>query len=166
MIYFLDTIVNFFLTLLNLGGIHFEVFGVLPMLSLFYIIALTHFRSGFSPYAQASLSGILLDIFSSGFFGKYLIFFLILVSLEKIMYKEKLSELNINNYYPLVGLGLALIYWSDVAFLKFQGVEVSFLEVLGSFLVFVMVNALWSMMMYFIFKFYFDKISLLEKDKS
>lgn len=124
MIYLLNILLAALISFLALSvAPHFKIFGVIPFVMVFFLIALAYFRKGFEPLAIAAFAGFFFDLFSSLPFGFYLLFFLLLVGVIRFLFQEGMKQLSFW-YFAVLSLIVVLIYYlAQYLILYIQGVR-------------------------------------------
>ncbi|MBW6432110.1 hypothetical protein K0A96_02905, partial [Patescibacteria group bacterium] len=93
MSYILNIIVLLLLSLLTLGFLPtVSIANTVPLLPLFFIIALSYFRKGFEPIILAAMAGIFFDLYSAFQFGFYVIFFILIAVIIRVIYHEGINS--------------------------------------------------------------------------
>lgn len=140
---------------------HLKIFGVAPLLSLFFIIGLAYFRKGFEPLFLAAVFGILFDINSAYPFGFYLTIFLIAVGTMRYMFQEGMKTFSFASFLLISFVALLSIIVLQVIFVAIDKTSISVLFILP-ILAFVGVNMVYAILIYAFSNWYFEKIQRLE----
>lgn len=161
MIYAINIIVLYALSLLSLTVFsNLRIFGVSPLLPLFFIISLAYFRKGFEPLLLAALAGIYFDLYSSYPFGFYLVLFLFSATVVRFMFQEGMRSLSLW-YYALISFGVLFIYYTaQIIYLVTQNVTIG-----SNFIIPVIaglaVNLFCVILIYVLSGWYFERLEAL-----
>lgn len=162
MITFLNIAVVFLLSVVSASIFpHLRIFGVAPILTLFFIIQLSYFRKGIEPLLLAAAAGIFFDLFSPFFFGLYLILFLGVATLVRYFFGEGLRTLNFGHYITISALALLFYMGSQLAVLLTHGIKPGLNSLLPLGLG-ILINLIFAAILYFFGAWYFDKMLILE----
>lgn len=163
MIYFLNILILFLFTVLNVSFMHkIEIFGVTPLLPLFLVVALTYFRKGFEPLLLAAFAGFILDNFSASPFGFYIILFLSISAAIRFLYQEGMKEMTITGYAIFSMVGILTYYIAQIGVIYFNDGFLDLQDILLKFITVLLVNAVWGLVLYFPVTWYFEKIKQVE----
>lgn len=158
MIYLVNTLVASFLTLITVAVLpDFRIFGVVPLLPLFFLISLAYFRKGFEPVAIAALAGFFLDVFSGYPFGLYLATLLFIVVLVRFLFQEGMRSLHLGSYLSIAA-GTLVVHFLAQLVLIYLEIKTVPLVALVSFGQFLAVNLVFAIIIYTFDVWYFDKI--------
>jgi hypothetical protein len=161
MIYFINIFVIYILNLLTLSLFsNLRIFGVVPLIPLFFIISLAYFRKGVEPLLLAAFSGIYLDLFSSYPFGFYLSLFLFAVIVVRYMFQEGMRSLSFWYYFIVCSVTLSVYYLAQIGFLWFEKVKIGVNFIVPVFAG-IAVNLICVILIYALANWYFDKITVL-----
>jgi rod shape-determining protein MreD len=141
---------------------HVKILGVVPLLPLFFIIALSYFRKGFEPLIIAALCGIFFDLFSSYPFGLYLILFLLVSSLVRYLFQEGMRNLSFWFFMLLSFFGMSFYYVAQLLMLFREHVTLSWGYLVPIGLGFL-VNGVFAFLLYLFSEWYFDRLLMLEE---
>lgn len=163
MVYFLNILIIFLLTVFNVSFLHIvEIFGVTPLLPLFVVVALTYFRKGFEPLMLAALSGFILDLFSANPFGFYIILFLSVAALIRFFYQEGMKEMTFMGFALFSFIGILGYYLAELLIIYFSDGYLDIKNIFLKFLTVLLVNAAWGLVLYFLSVWYFEKTKQIE----
>jgi hypothetical protein len=101
MSYILNIIIILLLSLLTLGLLPtVSIANTVPLLPLFFIIALAYFRKGFEPIIlAAAMAGIFFDFYSAYQFGFYIIFFILVAVIIRVIYHEGMNSISLASLF-------------------------------------------------------------------
>lgn len=163
MAYLLNILVILLLGIFNFSLLpSFSIFNVVPLLPLFFIIALTYFRKGVEPILLAALAGVFLDFSSSYGFGLYLSLFLGTAVLVRLFFQEGMTELSFISFLAFSLSGLTVYFSLQIFLLYRAGVDLSFTPLIQPFVSFMVVNLVFILIFYPLNTWYFEKIKVLE----
>lgn len=159
---FLNVLVVILLASLELNFLpHIRVFNIVPLILPFYIITISYFRKGFEPFFLASLAGILFDFNSSYPFGTYLIFFLLITAVMKVIFPGEIKNLPFGHFMIMSVVVILTFYIFQSAYLLLSGTTLMW----SSWPIFaagIIINAIYAILVYIFSIWYFEKISDLE----
>lgn len=162
MIYFFNIIVLSVMSLLTLSTFNnLRIFGVAPLLPLFFIINLSYYRKGFEPVLLAALAGIYFDLFSAYPFGLYLFLFLGCSVLVRYMFQEGMRSFSFFYFLLISGLSITIYYLAQIVILYFEKATVN-IENAIPVLTGIIVNVLCGILIYTFSGWYFEKLKDLE----
>lgn len=163
MVYLINILIMLLLSLLTVSFLpNFTVFGVVPLLPLFFVIGLTYFRKGFEPVLIAALAGVLLDFYSSYGFGLYLTIFLGIAIAVRVFYQEGMKEMSFWSFVIISTASLTLYYLAQVLLLINSEVGIGFVSILKPYALFMLINAVYLLLAYPFNIWYFEKMKVLE----
>lgn len=140
---------------------HFRIFGVVPILPLFFIIQLSYFRKGFEPLLLAALTGIFMDLFSPYPFGFYLALFLLTSVVVRYFFDEGMRKLSYGHFILISLSAISLYYLAQLGILWTEGVKPTFTAVLPV-LYGLVVNGVFASLLYLFGLWYFEWILKIE----
>jgi rod shape-determining protein MreD len=162
MIYTLNILIVFILTSLSLSFFpNLAIFGVAPLLSLFFVILLAYFRKGVEPLILAAFTGIYLDFFSPYPLGLYLMLFLLVAAFVRYFFGEGMNRLSFWYYIAITEFSLLVYYSAQLIFLWTEGV----LPKLGDLwpvIIGLLVNSVFAIIVYAAGLRYFDWVTATE----
>jgi cell shape-determining protein MreD len=132
--------------------------STVPFLTLFFVVGLAYFQRGFGPMLIAALSGVLLDFISASTFGLHLGLFLFAVVVIRLLFQEGMKEMVFGHYIAVVLSAITLYFVTESLILYFGGVAIDLLYLLKSFAVFIGINFVFAILMYFFNNKYFDYV--------
>lgn len=162
MSYILNILVLYLTSLLTLSTFpNLRIFGVIPLLTLYFVIALAYYRKGFEPILLAALAGIYFDIYSSYPFGLYFFLFTISALIVRYMFQEGMRSLSFWYYLVICGISLFAYYLFQIIIMYLNKVE------LGTNLLFpifsgIAVNLVCVILVFAFSNWYFDKLTTFE----
>ncbi|MDD3480635.1 MAG: rod shape-determining protein MreD [Patescibacteria group bacterium] len=163
MIYILNILIVFLLTVINVSFLHqVEIFGVTPILPLFLVVALTYFRKGFEPLMLAAFAGFLFDLFSANPFGFYIILFLSVSALIRFLYQEGMKEMTFAGFWIFSLIGITTYYVAQILIIYLNDGYLDIGSIFFRFITVLLVNAAWGLVLYFLSNWYFDKVKQIE----
>jgi rod shape-determining protein MreD len=163
MSYVLNIIIILLLSLLTLGLLPtVSIANTVPLLPLFFIIALAYFRKGFEPIILAAMAGIFFDFYSAYQFGFYAIFFILVAVIIRVIFHEGMNSISLLRFLTLSGLSITFYFIIQLALIGLSDASILSFEMIKSFGYLVVVNITWAFIMYFAVNWYFDKLKDLE----
>ncbi len=124
MIYLLNIFLAVLISFLSLSfAPHFRIFGTVPLVMVFFLIALAYFRKGFEPLAIAAFVGFFFDLFSPQPFGFYLLFFLLLVGVIRFLFQEGMKQFSFWYFLMLSLISVLIYYLAQYSILYVEGVR-------------------------------------------
>lgn len=163
MSYLFNIIIILLLSLLTLGLLPtVSIANTVPLLPLFFIIALAYFRKGFEPIFLAAMAGIFFDFYSAYQFGFYVIFFILVAVIIRVIYHEGMNSISLARFFIICVLSITFYFLLQLALIGLSDVSILSFEMLKSFGYLVVVNIAWAFIMYFAINWYFDKLKDLE----
>jgi rod shape-determining protein MreD len=164
MIYILNFLVLSVMSFLTLSFFpSIKIFGVVPLLPLFFIITLSYFRKGFEPIILAAFFGIFFDIYSSYPFGFYLAIFLVTAGAVRYMYQEGMNTFSFMGFNLVAALAILLTLIAQIVLVLIGGAKLGTSLIMPS-VAFICVNMIYAILIYAFSVWYFDKISGLEHE--
>lgn len=162
MITFFNIAVVFLLSVISTSIFpHLRIFGVAPILTLFFIIQLSYFRKGIEPLLLAAAAGIFFDLFSPYFFGLYLILFVGVASIVRYFFGEGLRTLNFGHYITISAISMVLYMGSQIVVLLIHGIKPGLNSLLPLGLG-ILINLIFATLLYFFGTWYFEQMLILE----
>ncbi len=162
MIYILNFLMMIFLSFLSLSFLpNLKIFGVAPILPIFFLVALSNFRKGFEPILLAAFFGIIFDIYSSYPFGMYLVIFLLISGAVRYMYQEGMKTLSFQSFSIISFIALVGTITTQILFIYFDKVIIDKSLIIPA-LSFLLVNMIYAILIYVFSIWYFEKIVSLE----
>ncbi len=166
MIYLLHIFLTLFLSYFSLSFLPaFGLWGVAPLLPLFFVISLAYFRRGFAPILLAALTGILLDFYSAYRFGFYLGVFLVGVLTVRFLYQEGMERLSLLSYITLVTIPIVISYVAQNVVLKMGGAQFNIVAMGKTGLAYIGVNLVFAIVIYPLVQWYFEYTAKFESTK-
>lgn len=162
MVYLLNSLILALMSLLSLSVFpHLKIIGVVPLLALFFVIALAYFRKGFEPFLLAAFAGIFFDLYSSYPFGFYLALFLFFCALIRFMFQEGMRTLSFWYFFAMSLLGLLIYYLFQIGYLAFKDIKIT-VDFLWPVINGLLVNSVFVLLLYPFNLWYFDRVEMLE----
>jgi len=163
MIFFLNLLIIFILSAINLGFLpFFSVLNTTALLPLLFIICLAYFRRGFEPFVIAIFAGVMTDVFSVYFFGFYSILFILAVALIRVTFAEGMKDLPFLRYLLMVLVVSTFYYLMQVLVIFLEKITINYTSLLLPFVYLLAFNLLAAIFVYYFSLWYFDKIKLIE----
>jgi len=158
MIYALNFLVLIVLSALELSVLpHFRIFGIVPLLVPFFILMLTYFRKGVEPFLLAAVAGIFFDLFSIYPFGFYLIFFMIIAAIIRIIFHEGMKTMPFLHFLVMSVMLCVVFYGAQIVMLLLSGATIKVSQI-THLAVSLFVNEIYAILLYAILVWYFDKL--------
>lgn len=166
MSYFFNSLVLLILSITTVGFLPYVTFfNTVPILPLSFIIALSYLRKGFEPILLATLTGFFLDVFTAPEFGFYTIFFLLTSILIRIIFYEGIKRMSFFRYMIINSIAFLALFIAQVFALYFIGTALEIFPLLLPFSLFILLNLLGAIPLYFIAVYYFDKMGEIERKR-
>lgn len=156
MMYLLNILLAVIISFLTLSfAPHFKIFGVVPLVIVFFLIALAYFRKGFEPLAIAAFAGVFFDLFSPQPFGFYLLFFLLLVGVIRFLFQEGMKQCSFWYFLVLSLISVFVYYLAQYLILYLEGVRFETIN-FWPFMLGIIVNAGFAIILYTPLERFFD----------
>jgi hypothetical protein len=162
MIYLINIIVTYLLSLITLSTFNsLRIFGVAPLLPLFFIVTLSYYRKGFEPILLAAAAGLYFELFSAYPFGFYLFLFLLSAVVVRYMFQEGSRSFSFLSFMLINAAALIAYYLAQIVILYIDKVAIGS-SLLLPLVAGLSVNLICAILIYAFSGWYFDKLRELE----
>lgn len=163
MSYFFNILIIFLLSILTVSFFPYVSFGnTVPLLSFIFLVPLAYLRRGFEPIIIAALAGLFFDLYSAYYFGFYLIFSLILVSLIRVIFYEGMNHITLARFLTITFLAFSLLFIAQTLLLYFSDAHLNLASLVLPFVYLIVINLFSAFIMYLGINWYFDKLRDVE----
>jgi cell shape-determining protein MreD len=163
MSYLLNLIIIFLLSALTIGFFpYISPVNTVPLLPLIFLIPLAYFRKGFEPILVAALAGLFFDLYSAYQFGFYIIYFLMVVAIIRVLFHEGLNHISFALFTTIILSAISALFVIQSVIVYLGEASLKITDVLFSFGYLVVINFIAASLIYLGINWYFDKLKELE----